>query len=529
MSTPSDEYNDNEAQGARPVWGMGEERTGERRRHRSNKELRQAAKLAPEYASPFRPRICRREKVVAAFILLTLLFMPWALGSMRPWTQITACSLAVAAMLALFIPLGKERQGQSPTALDNLKRLLTFPIFWLGVLFLVYLLLQAINPAWQVMITERFRRVYQVAHNPALPSGVAADFWHMNTYRVMIMMGGALALTCALWVGVNRRRTVHLLLGVFAINAVVVGLFALIQRATGAKEIFWSVYAEGANFYGPFFYRNHAGSYLYLAFAVALGLAFYAWRRQRERGSGSGLQIMWFVLALMTGAAAALTLSRGALFLTGLVALVGLLFFLLSLRPSDFRAVAVIPTLIILGLLAAVITYQVQHTDIEALQKKIARHLEDPSAELRPYMMEATVVMIQDQPVWGWGAGSYRYISPYYFTRYPIFVHPRTNRLRAFANYAHCDWLQYPMEFGYAGVSLLGLMLFYWFMKILTHWRGLTRFSLMLLAGCLTVFIHASFEFIFYNPAILYAYIFVLAAAVKLIVAERRSLLAATS
>ena len=109
---------------------------------------------APKHRLPLHPL----ERAVLAAVAIHLCFLPWALGTMHVWSQVTSLVLAAIGLLLALIPrtysgdlappvsgiqfpvVGPASTGHRPppTAfrLNPLPRLVRFPLFWLGLALL---------------------------------------------------------------------------------------------------------------------------------------------------------------------------------------------------------------------------------------------------------------------------------------------------------------------------------------------------------------------------------------------------------
>src|ERR1017187_5948376 len=97
-----------------------------------------------------RLQIHPRELLLLGIIGLHVVFLPCAVGGMRPWSQIISLILAIVGLVVALIPrrYTPEQSGVNNFRLVMWPRLIRFPIFWLGLLLLVYIMVQALNPAW---------------------------------------------------------------------------------------------------------------------------------------------------------------------------------------------------------------------------------------------------------------------------------------------------------------------------------------------------------------------------------------------
>jgi hypothetical protein len=117
-----------------------------------------------------------------------------------------------------------------------------------------------------------------------------------------------------------------------------------------------------------------------------------------------------------------------------------------------------------LGGLAYTYKYDQLEYNIQKKLKQTSKSTVDESAALR----SATAQMIRvggiEGKVWyGWGAGSYRWVSPYFQAQQPA-LQDKNQKLSSRAIYAHCDWLQIIAEWGIVGL-LPVLVTIGWFFK----------------------------------------------------------------
>jgi O-antigen ligase len=141
----------------------------------------------------------------------------------------------------------------------------------------------------------------------------------------------------------------------------------------------------------------------------------------------------------------------------------------------------------------------------------------NPSIAVRYAIARTSAGMIRDEPWWGYGPGSYRFVAPYYLKRNPLFTAPgHADVLRYSANYAHSDWVQIPAEWGVAGAVLFAAVLAWWAGKVWRLRRALPADSWCVIAPVALVLFAAALDFPTYNPAVLVVLAGALAGAVKL-------------
>ncbi len=125
-----------------------------------------------------RPPLHLQERWFLGIVLLQLVFLPWAFGTMHGWSQMVSLGFGVLGLgvallprrydddaLLFAAPGGRRAEdgGQKSNArsqefiLRSRPRLLKFPVFWLGLLLLGCIALQGFNPSWVWERNDKFR------------------------------------------------------------------------------------------------------------------------------------------------------------------------------------------------------------------------------------------------------------------------------------------------------------------------------------------------------------------------------------
>ena len=392
--------------------------------------------------------------------------------------------------------------------------LLRFPPFWIGAALFGYIAVQSLNP-WGLVV-ERDLTWKIIPQDPVswLPAGLDAPFigdrdpGGMNGWRQMLILSGPWMLLCALRLAVTRRRTLVALAWVVGLNALAVGFVGAVV-ASGKDFSFLGFktwFAHHAPF-GPFIYRNHAGIYLYLSAAVMLALTAYLIARKGDRADRGGPHLLAAILFVMLCLAAASTLSIGVIMVAAaLLALAPALYFVDRQVRS---ALSPAPAIMLLGCGALVVYVAASSTNLDALRQRIEKkrdYVDQAGSDDRAPLRRATLAQIGDagaaKVLFGWGAGSYRWTSPPYLARQPEFVDAR-GRLWARANFAHCDWLQALLEWGFVGCVIPAFALAWLVLKVRHACRRRSASLLALSAGLVVVLAHASLDFILYFTPVL--------------------------
>jgi O-antigen ligase len=441
-----------------------------------------------------------------------LCFNPWALGTMQPWSQLVSLTLAVLAFAVAIInrrytgelaPRGDFRLVMWP-------KLIRFPIFWLGLLLLGYILTQALNPSWVYMTDGKYRWLESAVHISWLPTSIDAPFAEMNAWRVLVIYATAWLLACALWVGVTRRVTVQWLLTAIAVNGGLLAIIGILQRVTEAKHVLWVL--EKVNPPGGFFatiiYKNHAGAYLNLILMLCVALLYWHFTRAERRLERASPAPVFAFVAVVVGLGVFLTNSRGATLLLMLFTLIAFIGFIV--RCTLYRGEGRSPwTIVVLCAIFALFiglgSYFLNTGQaLDRVGKLIDDGRADNSVMTRNLAREATLDMARDKLATGWGAGSYRHYFPFYQRNYPeIYEVPWNKAFKFRWEYAHNDYVQLLAELGLIGAAIILAMLACsaYHLARLRIWQR-PHLMFILLALVITT-MHAWIDFQFQNPAIL--------------------------
>ena len=473
------------------------------------------------------PPVAPREWAVAGAAALVLAFTAWGYGGVIAWSLHTMLGGAALVFLLSVAPLPKRwngRDGEHDNR-KNLLRLLKFPVFWFSALFLVYITIQGLNPAWEQQRNADGWWMEKVAHIEWLPSGADTDYEPMNAFRVLAHFGAAFLLVWGLWTGVRRRNAVLLVLWTFVISGVVMALTAIVQKFTGATEVLWSIPSENQHFWGSFFYRNQAGAYLVVVMAACAFLYFFHYNRAEERAASGGPHMLLFLFVAAVATSVGLALSRGGILFCGTVAVLFLVAAvarrIVALGTRSSLLVSVIASVLLVGGAATAL----QYIDVRAIKERfgdIGETIETADQTTRMIATEATLEMAGDRLWYGWGAGAWRYVFPMYQKSYPEIYyaryHPRRGWIgRRFYRYAHNDIAQFLAEYGVVGCSLLVLAFGYWVFSLLFRSSGNAMAAVMLLLGMTAAFGHAFVEFIFQSPSYWVAFNGLLCCGAKLL------------
>jgi O-antigen ligase len=463
----------------------------------------------------------RVERTVSTLICVWMVILPWLIGGWPWWAEAPGTVVgAVAFFMAVSTPA-------------NRRVLWRFPVFWIGLAFLILVLCQALNPWVKAVPVSGWEYIwvnYAVPHLDWLPSGVSANYFDTNTWRALVYWLGPWLLACAWWTAVRRRGSGRRLGWVVLVNAVVIALLTFVQEYHPSDKALWFYTSPGLPAvpltFGPFNYRNAAAEFLYLSLGAGLALAGGLQARARTDGRDSGLT--WAVLlgcALIFSAYFNLG-SRAGLAIGAAVFLFGLVVMFIAAAFGEGRSPAfwVGGSLLILCL-AGLVTYEIRSGSSWTWERAeyIGSNAAEQKDDMRSILHRETIHMIKDHPWLGFGGGSYAYISPDYFRADGYFVDskwPMSQSARA--NHAHSDWLQLPMEYGFIGAGLLLAILLYLFGHALWLARWLGAAGWITLFAILMILVNATVDFPAYNAAVLTLFSLLLVSTVKTAMLEKR-------
>ena len=408
--------------------------------------------------------------------------------------------------------------GGTPDQRSPWKRLLRFPGTYLAAAFLVYLIIGAVNPNYEV-VREGSRWWIKRVLEPLplwLPNSIDARHETMNAWWIIQYHLGAFALALGLYGGLTRRSSVTFVLWTLLINMCAMSVVGVIQRVTGADLILFFYESPNRQFWGSFHYRNQGAAYLNWGIVIAAVLFFYYANRTWREGRSGGPHFLAFCLIGVLATSVGMALSRGGILFASVLTASFLILALLSYLRNAFRMpfTTFIPMSALFALLLSAGIYQVYYTiDWEAIQKRfgnVGLTIENADSDARYLATQATWDMAQDNLWTGWGAGSFRYGFPKYQKRIPELFHTRYREKHGWLgqkifHFAHNDILQFIAEYGVIGASILLLCaLAFLIPPLLTH---ATLTGLFLWIGFVGAMGHAFLDFIFHSPAYWSAFI----------------------
>lgn len=408
--------------------------------------------------------------------------------------------------------------------------------FWAGVVLFAYFAVQDRN-AWGIAVDrEAFWAaqglpgidvgkfdVRQQEYVRWLPSGLRAPFSSaetshppMNAWRQMMTLGAPWLLFLALRHGLRRRRGYLILGWTSVLAALAVGAFGVLNQKSYGTVLGFPVPYNTQSF-GTFMNRNHAGVYLYLHAGVALALAFWHIRRAGDNVLRGGPHLAAAFLAFALALLAALTNSTaGAACGLALLVLAPLAAYWFGFPGSaGSRRRIMLITGGALALSAAAILLVADLRPLLVRVQAKAANYQATGFDDRAPLRRATWALATEGGwtgrIWvGYGAGSFRWVSPPYQALQPEMVHQGKLRFRAL--HAHNDWLEMLAEVGVIG--MLPLLAFFGWLgrRLFRAFRPGHPETYPLALGLILLGLHATIDLLIWFTPLMFTAGFVLAA-----------------
>ena len=280
------------------------------------------------------------------------------------------------------------------------------------------------------------------------------------------------------------------LLWVLSINGALLAAVSILQRLDGTDRLLWVLQPRfgGPDFhFGPFSYRGNGAQYFNLLWPVSLAFWWTLFRasqvaRRADARIGSEPHLVLLPCVLVQAAAPVISASHGGTVVAAVLAIGALGVFLTGNwnLSAKMRWAMLTPFMLGIALASYLSWNQFQTGFINAFQDDLGDRIA---------IYEHARQMSVDHPLFGTGPGTFPALYQLY----------RTSGTEDWAAYAHNDWLETVITFGWVGFGLTLLALAHLF----AHWWArdgvrcrwdLVGMIWLALGGCL---FHARFDFPF--------------------------------
>jgi O-antigen ligase len=394
--------------------------------------------------------------IARILLVAALIGAPWAFGAVDSWAWMSLCLIAC---LVLFLwAIGSVQQG--------VLKFIWSPLYIPLALFLVLGLVQygssiALDP-WETRTS-----VILLAAN-------------LTFYFVSGQLFGGVSTDTRRWFGF----AVLLFVGVL-------GLFSILQFASGTQKIYWTFETDGT-FFGTYGNPDHYAGLMEMLIPVA---AFYI-AEQRKSAAGLALPVLAVTIAV-----ASLLLSGSR---SGLLALLAEIVIAVAVGQRHAGAIwrREMRTMVAIG--ATIITAAVllfSWVDTGWVTKRLGAVTTPGNAWTEWSSFRKSVALdsfriLRDHPVFGIGLGNFEIAYPQYQT-FPTDLT---------VDYAHNDYAQAVSETGLAGTALMLSALALFFRLAFPGWgrrltSGANWIAMGAAVGCCGLLVHSFFDFNLHVPA----------------------------
>jgi len=411
-------------------------------------------------------------------LLAALIYAPWAYGSTRPWT-VTGLNWILGTTIGLWL-ISHLFQQRWPKV--NRVQLL-------ATAFLIGL-------AWFMVFNARYEydqsSLEFLARSQAFafaPGSLDRDLSFDSAIRCTLMLMVGLV---AFEVAESSRWRKRILGTMILVGCSIVGL-GLAQRFTGATGIFWAREDLGPNFFATFRNHTNAGAYLNLIWPLAVGFAV----REKLATGLTWRFVVWTALAVicLTGvmvntSRAANSLAAGLLLLTG----IWLIWQAVKGRFGDISPASIAAATVLLVIVIGTLAFMTGLDSNLGRWRQFDKQLTEDNSRL--LAARACLKMIPESGWWGFGPGTFESAFPYFTAEFG-------NQLRGRWIFAHQDYLQTLIEWGYVGGAMWAIAIFggiirsvvrgFRYRRRLSTETRITHFALLVSAS--GVLLHALVDF----------------------------------
>lgn len=379
--------------------------------------------------------------------LLVWLPLPW--GS-APGPAISGLCLAVALLVLARLVLAAR------ASFPKLPFAARFAL-GVGIVWLLWVALQLVPlpPSWlEVVSPLSYERHAALAGLPGTAALFTISVLPGATIDRLLLSFAYFGLFWLTLVSLARNRSRQfMLLLVVAISGLGQGLYAIVMTLSGWEYGFLEpkVYGQGSAT-GTFVNRNHLAGYLELTLSAGIALiladlrphAAHGWRERLAAWVDLAMSRRMRIRVMMVVMVIALVLTQsrgGNIAFFSSLAVCGCVYMFLRHKQVFLRSLVFFLSLIAVDLLIV--------SDYFGLERVVDRiERTDWEAEQRKRVFEEVQPLVSDFGLTGSGLGTFA----------AVYLPHRSERVRGYIDHAHNDHLEYLVETGWIGYSLLALL-----------------------------------------------------------------------
>jgi hypothetical protein len=412
------------------------------------------------------------------WLAVLLVFAPWAFGTTfdetKLWLAKGLCALGPLYLLSLLVRRRWPR------------------INWVSILLSFAILAYGWWMTWNAKLVYDVRLFYFHYGTPPFPSLPGTVDQNTSATQMLLITG----LFCSFWVVADlsaRERWRSRFWSVLSLTGVSIVILGLAQRLTNAPGIFWRHDLDcGISFFGPYRYHANAGAFINIVFPLVAAQCVAAFRRKSDQLG----RPFWFLGTIAVLVSAFVNLSRASSVITLC------LFILFSgyqlfevFRTRQRQSKGLILTLAVLAIVAVGVLVWVVGFGAVYQRWVDPRYNIASDARFEAYKaIEHSVIPASG--MWGLGPAVFHLVFPFFTIGY-------ARNIMGYWQYAHQDYLETLVEWGFCGAALW--VLFFgnnllrgsWaFLRGQRIWDAGTRaFAVACLLSIASVLAHATIDF----------------------------------
>ncbi len=452
-------------------------------------------------------------------VISLLVFPTWRRGgAVREYMTPYLWMVIAVFFVFLLSPIFRRRSEchGKHLVMERIKGILRDPVFYIGGVFLVLLLIQWLNSGQEFLVKNKGNEIlFSSPPIDWLPGAVDT----LKSWDMLVWFFPAVALVLMVRHGNLGKEALLAVYWSMVMNAVLLGIIGLITPHMERPFLTWNFYVfvfppSSGNCFSTFGYVNHAASFFLLHLGLACGLFFHYYTNGKQyRHARVKTGVLFAVILFLFYVLHRCHSSYGMIFSWMIMAFFVFYGLYVYIREAPARKAksglifTVVIALLAVGLAGLYFTAKGDILSELSTMKDPGRYIKEHAAEKLWYWSEAVDIW-RRHPVFGAGGGSYSEYLRHY---------TRTGPNRYLKSHApggasvHNDFIQFLCEFGIVGVGLLTALLVLLVVKIVKNkeWkRGFVLFGLLGISG---VLLQSMIDVPFRNPSVIVAFVVILA------------------
>ena len=403
-----------------------------------------------------------------------LIFSVLIFGSVEVWSfSIISSSILTIFMYKSFIKNDLPFFKKDEEGLNKKDKRLLFAILTI----ILYIVIQIIPfPSLMIKVispkTYELYSYYSIEKNIFIPLSLYPYKTQLELVRVVVYIAFFLLVSF----NINNIKKLDLSLKILCYFGFFLALFSILQKATFNGKIYWfRELTVGGTPFGPFVNRNHYAGLINMLIMIGLGIMFT--RQKLER------RLLFGFLTVIMSVSLFLSLSRAGI-ISYFVAITSFTFLLLKNKMKNKKILAISAFVVILCL------YLI-YLGIDPIIDRFYKA--DIDSKARFVIWADTLEAFKDFLFTGTGLGTFVYIYPLYSSRTISFI----------CDHTHNDYLEYLVELGLIGMSILLSILFLYIKAIFPAEKSSKQkiYNYAFLSSILTIAVHSVFDFNLHIPS----------------------------